>query len=334
MTSEVETRKLIIKFFQENPRWTLQKIAKEAKVHRQTVSDVIRRFKKDLTVNRKIGSGRKSEFYSPKKVKKVINIFRRDPNTSVRKMAQKVDTSATTVQRIKTKSGLKSYKVQKVPDRNTVKNVEAKKRAAKLKKDFFQKHDCCIMDDETYVYYDFKQLPGQEHYVADARGNVFEQFRTKKVTKFPKKHLVWQAICSCGQRSKFLVFSGSINSNIYIEECLKKGLLPLLRSHSVSTFFWPDLASSHYSKATLEWYKANGVNFVPKEANPPNCPELRPIEKYWAQVKRILKETKQVSKNETDFKRKWRVASGKVSETTIKTMMGRVPEKIQEFCKQ
>ena len=56
------------------------------------------------------------------------------------------------------------------------------------------------MDDETYVGGDFSQLPGQEFYVVDSRGYVEEKFRIqrqKNINKFPKKFLVWQAICTC-----------------------------------------------------------------------------------------------------------------------------------------
>lgn len=139
MASETETRESIIKNFQEHPQWNFKKIAGLVKVHRNTVSRVIRRFKKNLTVRRREGSGRKKGFQSPKIVKKVVTNFQKNPNVSVRKMAQKVGCSTATVQRIKTKSGLKTYKVQKVPDRNAVKNAEAKKRAKKLKQDFFPK---------------------------------------------------------------------------------------------------------------------------------------------------------------------------------------------------
>lgn len=333
MSSQVKTRELIIKLFQANPHWSFKKIAVEAKVYRKTVSEVIKRFKEDLTVNRREGSGRKKGFHSPKKVKKAINLFRKNPNTSVRKVAQKVGCSSTTVQKIKAVSGLKSYKVQKVPDRNAVKNKEAKTRAKKLKADFFQKYSCCVMDDETYVLADFSQLPGLEFYTADHRGGVDEEFRVKKQTKFPKKFLVWQAICSCSQRSEIFISQGSINSKIYVEECLEKRLLPFLTKHRVSTFFWPDLASCHYSKATKEWYGANGVVLVPKEANPPNCPELRPIERYWALVKRELKKTKKSAKTDKELIRKWKEASRKVPETTIKAMMEGIPEKIKNFCK-
>jgi len=332
MSSQVETRKSIIRIYQANPQWSFIKIAKEARVRRETVSKVINNFKKDLTINRKQGSGRKKGFQSPKTAKKVIALFEKNPRLSERKAAKKVDCSRSLIQKIKSRNNLKSYKVQKVPDRNAVKNLEAKERAKKLKKDFFTKFACCVMDDETYVLGDFSQLPGQEFYVANSRGNVEEKFRTRKQSKFPKRYLIWQAICTCGGQSKFFVAQGTINSQLYIKECLRKRLLPFLKQHKVSTFFWPDLASCHYSKATLEWHESNGVVLVPKTANPPNCPELRPIERYWALVKRQLKENKKPAKSLADFKIKWKQASGKVNRTTIKSMMEGVPEKIKAFC--
>jgi len=64
MASEVETRKSIIKIFQEHPEWSFIKIAWEAGVCRKMVSIVIRRFKEDLTSKEE--SGRKKSFQSPK----------------------------------------------------------------------------------------------------------------------------------------------------------------------------------------------------------------------------------------------------------------------------
>ena len=56
----------------------------------------------------------------------------------------------------------------------------------------------------------------------------------------------------------------------------------------ISTLFWADLASIHYSKKTVEWYEKNEVNFAPKSINPPNRSEERPIEFYWSIVKENL----------------------------------------------
>lgn len=68
-------------------------------------------------------------------------------------------------------------------------------------------------------------------------------------------------------------------------------------------------------------------------ANPPNSPELRPIERYWALVKRELKATKKESKNMQDFRNKWKAATKKVSESTVKALMAGISEKLNQFCK-
>ena len=136
------------------------------------------------------------------------------------------------------------------------------------------------MDDETYVLEDFKQLPGMCFYTGMQQNGVEEHFRTKKNTKLHKKYLIWQATCSCGRASQSFITAGTVNKEIYREECLKKRLFPFLRINDAPTLSW------HYAKDVLKWYKANGVHVVPNEANPPNCPKLRPIERNWAPVKR------------------------------------------------
>ena len=45
--------------------------------------------------------------------------------------------------------------------------------------------------------------------------------------------------------------------------------------------FWPDLASAHYSNDAKDVYVKYGVNVLPKSSNPPNVPQLRPIEDFF-----------------------------------------------------
>ena len=163
------------------------------------------------------------------------------------------------------------------------------------------------------------------------RNGVEEHFRTKKKAKFPKKYLVWQAICSCGRASQSFITTGTVNKEIYREECLKK---PFLRNHDAPSLFWPDLASCHYAKDVLEWYKANGVHVVPKEANPPNCPELRPIERYWALVKRELSQYKQQATTIEKFRKSWTKAAKSVAEKSAQTLMAGVNSKVRSFFMQ
>lgn len=41
------------------------------------------------------------------------------------------------------------------------------------------------------------------------------------------------------------------------------------------------MATYHYAKDTIEWYRSNNILFLAKDQDPPNCPKLRPIEKFW-----------------------------------------------------
>ena len=50
--------------------------------------------------------------------------------------------------------------------------------------------------------------------------------------------------------------------------------------------FWPDLASAHYANATQLFLKDEGISYIPKYNNPPAVASLRPIEDFWAALKK------------------------------------------------
>ena len=54
----------------------------------------------------------------------------------------------------------------------------------------------------------------------------------------------------------------------------------------VFNHFWPDLASAHYADATQQFLKDKGIWYIPKYNNPPAVASLRPIEDFWAAVKK------------------------------------------------
>ncbi|XP_065074579.1 UPF0047 protein YjbQ-like [Ochlerotatus camptorhynchus] len=70
-----------------------------------------------------------------------------------------------------------------------------------------------------------------------------------------------------------------------------------------------------------ERYTVNNVQVVPKDKNPPNTPELHPIEKYWAIVKRNLEKTQKTVGHEKQLKENWRSASNKVDTTAVQNLM-------------
>ena len=91
-----------------------------------------------------------------------------------------------------------------------------------------------------------------------------------------------KAICSCAKKLPPYICDFIHTGLIYVKECLQKCLLPLIKSHNNGPVFWPDLASSHYGKLAMEWYKQNDVN-----------DELRVIKEYRPIIKQKMKKIKQ-----------------------------------------
>lgn len=217
MSSKQErTRIEIISKFVENPNRSFLAIAKDVQTSRKTVQRVISNYKKGHNTTRQPGSGCPKGPRDKKLAAQVQRKFAGNPNTSEREMAVKVGTSRAQVRRIKEHYNLRSYKVQKVPDRSEDQQQRAKTRARKLYTQYLTKFDCVIMDDETYCRADFNQLPGDEYYTAKIKDGVSSKYTSRKIGKFPEKYLVWQAICSCGMRSEEFMMKGNMNSDMYI----------------------------------------------------------------------------------------------------------------------
>src|SRR5687767_5915232 len=102
----------------------------------------------------------------------------------------------------------------------------------------------------------------------------------------------------------------------------EKANFPTIWKHDSPILIWPDLATAHYAIATRELLESENPPFLAKEDNPPNCPELRPIERYWALVKGILRKASLAAKNDADFKRKWKKYSSKVTKEMVQNLMG------------
>lgn len=324
-------RERILHEYVENSMLSYRDIAKRLKFPQSTVCRVLKRFRERLTIDRKPGSGWLQGVKNKKKDESVVRIFASNPKISSRDVAKKVKMSQSYVQKVKRRAGLRSHKAQAAPDRDSKHNLSAKKRSRKLYENFITKFACVVMDDETYVKADFKQIPGQEFYTSVSRTDAPEECKLEKRSKFPKKYLIWQAICSCGKRSRSFITTGTIDSGIYQKECLQKRLLPFIRKHDSPPLFWPDLASCHYATAVLKWYEANGIVVVPKVCNPPNSPELRPVEEYWSIMKGILKKKGGEIKSVSELQKVWTWASKRCPNEMVQSLMSRVRRKVRSM---
>ncbi len=102
-----------------------------------------------------------------------------------------------------------------------------------------------------------------------------------------QKVLVWVAVSENGISQPFFLESGHMNSATYSSECIQKRLVKFIRNHhsGEEIIFWPDLATIHYSRQTLNLLHKLNIKVVPKDINPPSVPQLRPIEQLWSIIK-------------------------------------------------
>lgn len=333
-TISIEVRKQIIENYFKEKNITLRDIAKQYNVSKDSVQKIIKKFREHNTLENMPGRGRKKGCMDPKLDGKIVSEFRKKRSISTRDLAKKLRTSVGNVQNAKKRNSLLTRKKQKIPKRSAAQLERAKSRAVLLNR-FFSKNTgkCILLDDETYVKKDMRTLPGPQFYTFHAGEDVPDQEKTVGIEKFGVKILVWQAICSCGLKSSSFFTTGTVNGDVYRKECIKKRLVPLYRKHGSLPIFWPDLATAHYAGDTLSLLNKEKIEFVSKEMNPPNCPELRPIEKYWAIIKRDLLKKGAVAQDMEDFKKMWNAASRRVTKTSIQALMARVPKKVRDFAK-
>ena len=73
----------------ENPNLSHRAIGRKLGIVKSTVSRILNRYNERLTVDREKKSGQNGSLYSEKDHKRVVQAFKRNPNSSVRDMVKK-----------------------------------------------------------------------------------------------------------------------------------------------------------------------------------------------------------------------------------------------------
>jgi hypothetical protein len=99
-----------------------------------------------------------------------------------------------------------------------------------------------------------------------------------------------------------------MKSDVYRKECLEKILIPFINQHheTEDVLFWPDLAPIHYANIVRDFLTEKEVDFVQKTESPPNVPQARGIEKFWAECKRLYNQRPEPAKNLRGFRQIWK----------------------------
>ena len=75
------------------------------------------------------------------------------------------------------------------------------------------------------------------------------------------------------------ISKGTMNSDTYLNECIRKCLIPFVRNGHV--LIWTDMDSCHNTKCVADYLKPKNVEFLEKTHNAPNVSHTRPIETFW-----------------------------------------------------
>jgi hypothetical protein len=219
--------------------------------------------------------------------------FNNQTGKSLRRAALKYGTSHSTIANTLKRVGITCYKRKKAPKYKGNQPATILSAMSRLYRfhltDGNGQPPFIIMDDETYITEnDHFKYSNRTFYAHDPNDTV-DSIRYAGVKKFPMKVGIWYAISDCGMSDAYVWQQGlAIDGDRYKKQCIMKRLLPFINKHGLQNnhIFWPDKASAHYSKAVLQYLGYKQINVVPKQNNPTNVPQCRPIENFHAIIKR------------------------------------------------
>ena len=288
-------RLVVAEFVQLNPDLGKSAVVRHFAKHnvsRATVYRICSLVEHNKSLERKPGSGKKATKMPPRKVKQLLNSANETIGVSTRKLAHKYGISPSYSHKLLQNSKLQYRLRQTIPAATEKQKATQHSRLLSMERTILNaENPKFVLDDETYFTFAHDGLAENKgFYTANFEEAPYGvKFRPKQ--KFATRLLMWIAVSEKGISPPFfLERPNSINAQIYITECIMKRLVPFLNSkfpHG-DYIFWPDLASAHYATDTLNILEANQITFVPKKSNPPNVPQLRPIEDFFGQLKAVV----------------------------------------------
>jgi len=280
----------VYRFYSDNKdkgkMYTIEHFKRENQYER-TTRRIIDRFNNGIDVNHLKGAGRPAVKMPKRKVTHLKRLFDNKDGISQSRAASKFGVSQQYIGKIlRSKSQIRKRKKMTIPKRTERQKIEGRTKCSTLWRKLANVD--VVMDDESYFTLGHSTINGNDIFYTSNIDKASDKIKYKEKSKYEKKVLVWVAASVHGLSEPLITPSGlAINQYIYADECIRRRLLPFIRSnHSDNNYqFWPDLASSHYASSVQDFLRENNVNFVNKDDNPANLPEVRPIENFWSLLK-------------------------------------------------
>jgi len=287
---------------------------------KSTIYRIIKRYEQQGSVARVIGSGRPAKKLTREKMTQLKRLVNHKTGVSQRSLALRFYCTQGYISRMIKRLKLRCLKRTKVPRyRDNAAKREAMKRCRKMY-NLYKAVDF-VIDDEKYFGLTGFQMSGNRHFYTSNKDRTPSTIATFSKKKFEPKVMLWLAISPRGITRPVLTSGRSmaVNSSTYITRCLNPCLVPFLQEKypNGDYVFWPDKASSHYSAKTISFLESKGVNFVPKDINPTEVPQCRPIEDFFGVLARYVYARNWIAKDTEALKRRIRNCIKKIPEQTV-----------------
>ena len=128
----------------------------------------------------------------------------------------------------------------------------------------------------------------------------------------------------------------AIKQETYLQDCIRKYLLLFINCHhkNDNVLFWPDLASSHYSKQVQEFLQVNNIKFINVNKILRNVPQARPIETIWSLLEHKLHQGAWQAKNLEQLSRRIILKAKQLDQDLVTNMILGVRRKLLKIYKK
>ena len=301
-------------------------------IPRRTIYYVLEKYLKYGTAKDQPRCGRPLKL-SGRMLKDIVKSVNNRSGVSQRKLARRFHVHQSTVSRnLRRRTSICIRKRRKAPKMDSEdQEKRAKTNCGKLYRELLSGCDL-ILDDEKYLTLSGKNVSGNRLFYSTDPATTPADIKFQKRKKFEPKIMIWMAMSSKGVSNVYVHKSKqAIRQNTYLQECINKRLLPFIEKyHPNGNFlFWPDLASSHYSKSVQDRLNEKNIPFVFRKDNPPNVPQARPIETLWTVLERRVYENNWEAKNLDLLARRIRQKSKEFDQQMLQTMIEGVRRKLR-----
>ena len=198
-------------------------------------------------------------------------------------------------------------------------------RAGRLYRTLTSSDVALIMDDEKFFTLINEPVSNNRGFYTTDSDVSPAEVKFKRTQKYSAKLMVWIALSEKGISDPFFAKQHqSVNEETYLEHCSKGHLMPFInRYHDPNkVLFWPDLASSHYASSVID--------LVPKEKNPQNCPQPRPVETLWQILDEKVYAGGSEAKTIDQLKRRIQTKLKEVDMTSVQAMFSSIPQQLRK----